>query len=270
MLSSIHIRAQHLQAVNMMQELSANTCSVNSERKCSEIELEFNYTFHGIRLPLVQDIRCAQGPAGPVVVHRGGLELAELREELLDVGLGDPGVQVGDHQLAGPARAQADAGSGGRAPGEPVVLPPSRHVAPHRAGAGPGPHGRAPAPASASEPPGGGPPAPASAPGAPLAGPPAAASAHGHGSPAAGPRPAPGHLLAAPASACTTASAAATSAATGALVGLYNLIQTHINSVSHCFCSISETTVLIGLDLRETRLWTQEDNSNNLHKDNTE
>ena len=66
-------------------------------------------TLEGIRSAVEDDLCCAERPAAPVVVHRGRLELAELGEQLLDVGVGDAEVQVGDDELGGAAAAGRDA-----------------------------------------------------------------------------------------------------------------------------------------------------------------
>ena len=86
-------------------------------------------TFHGIAPPVEGDLGCAQTPAASVVVHGGHLQVPELAEELVDVGVRDAEVQVGDDELAG----GGDAGGSHAAPaatGVHVVVPLAVRVAP--------------------------------------------------------------------------------------------------------------------------------------------
>ena len=65
-------------------------------------------TLEGVRSPVENDLCCAERPSAPVVVNRGSFQLAELGEELLDVGVGDAEVEVGDDELGGTATASRD------------------------------------------------------------------------------------------------------------------------------------------------------------------
>ena len=58
-------------------------------------------TFDGVAFPVVGNLCCSEAASRPVVVHRGQLEAAELGEELRDVGLAHPKVQVGHQQFTG-------------------------------------------------------------------------------------------------------------------------------------------------------------------------
>ncbi len=61
----------------------------------------FHLTFDGIRLSVEDDVCRAEGPPGAIIVDSSGPQVPELREELLDVGVGDAKVQVRHHQLGG-------------------------------------------------------------------------------------------------------------------------------------------------------------------------
>merc|ERR1719273_960222 len=87
--------------------------------------------FHGISPPVEGDLGSAQTPAASVVVHGGHLEVPELAEELVDVGVRDAEVQVGDDELAGGGDAGGShAASAPAAAGVHVVVPLTVRVAP--------------------------------------------------------------------------------------------------------------------------------------------
>jgi hypothetical protein len=56
-------------------------------------------TSDGVDSAFVVNVSGAEGPPGLVVVDGGGFQLAELGEELHDVGVGHAEVQVADEQL---------------------------------------------------------------------------------------------------------------------------------------------------------------------------
>ena len=88
-------------------------------------------TFHGIAPPVEGDLGCAQTPAASVVVHGGHLQVPELAEELVDVGVRDAEVQVGDDELAGGGDAGGShAAAAPAATGVHVVVPLAVRVAP--------------------------------------------------------------------------------------------------------------------------------------------
>ena len=58
-------------------------------------------TFHGVSSSVKGDLSSSEASAAPVVVNIGELEVPELAEQLVDVGVGHPEVQVGDDELAG-------------------------------------------------------------------------------------------------------------------------------------------------------------------------
>ena len=58
------------------------------------------FTFDGIALPLKDHLSSAKAPPAPVIVHRGELQVAKLAEQLVDVALAHPKVQVAHQQLA--------------------------------------------------------------------------------------------------------------------------------------------------------------------------
>ena len=59
------------------------------------------HTFHGVSSSVERDLSSSEASAAPVVVNIGELEVPELAEQLVDVGVGHPEVQVGDDELAG-------------------------------------------------------------------------------------------------------------------------------------------------------------------------
>ena len=87
-------------------------------------------TFHGIAPPVEGDLGCAQTPAASVVVHGGHLQVPELAEELVDVGVRDAEVQVGDDELAGGGDAGGSHAAAAPAAGVHVVVPLAVRVAP--------------------------------------------------------------------------------------------------------------------------------------------
>ena len=59
------------------------------------------FTFHGVSPSVKSDFSGPEASSAPVVVNIGQLEAAELREQLVDIRVGDSEVQVGDDELAG-------------------------------------------------------------------------------------------------------------------------------------------------------------------------
>ena len=88
--------------------------------------IEEDLTLDGVTPSVVDDLRRAETPSAPVVVDGAGPEVAELAEQLADVGLRHAEVEVGDDQLprAGVGRQASDGPSG-----EAVVLPCAVHGA---------------------------------------------------------------------------------------------------------------------------------------------
>merc|ERR1719221_1186220 len=185
------------------------------------------HSFDSVRLSVVENIRRAQGPAGPVVVDRGRFQFSKLGKKFLDVGLSDSQVQVGNHQLAGASRGEAETGAASASSLEPVVEP--LVVQTPRCRSRPRPHlsSTTTRPAAASTPT-----TTASSP-APGAGP---GSSLGLGCRAttAGPGASSDHSTTSLPSSTTSSSACSSpSTASRPFVGLDDLIEAHINSVSH-------------------------------------
>ena len=76
-------------------------------------------TFHGVSSSVERDLSSSEASAAPVVVNIGELEVPELAEQLVDVGVRHTEVQVGDDKLAG----------GGNASGPHAAAPGSASTA---------------------------------------------------------------------------------------------------------------------------------------------
>ena len=80
-------------------------------------KLNCDHTFHGVASSVKRDLCRSQASAAPVIVNIGQLEVPELAEQLVDVGVRHAEVQVGDDELArggdasGPHAAAAGPGS---------------------------------------------------------------------------------------------------------------------------------------------------------------
>merc|ERR1719266_1878394 len=59
-------------------------------------------SFDSITPPLEDHFSSAKAPPAPVIVHSGELQVAELAEQLVNVALADPKVQVAHQQLSRP------------------------------------------------------------------------------------------------------------------------------------------------------------------------
>ena len=57
-------------------------------------------TFNGIAPPLKDDLGSSKTPSAPIVVHRGEFQVAKLAEQLVDVALTHPKVQIAHQQLS--------------------------------------------------------------------------------------------------------------------------------------------------------------------------
>ena len=64
-------------------------------------------TFDGVGMSIVNDVGGAERLAVSVEVNGGRSQSPELWEELVDVGVGDPEVQVGDDELGRAERLNA-------------------------------------------------------------------------------------------------------------------------------------------------------------------
>merc|ERR1719270_3352437 len=57
-------------------------------------------SFHGISSTIKCHLRSSKTSSAPVIVNRGRLEISKLRKELVNVGISDTKVKIGDNQLS--------------------------------------------------------------------------------------------------------------------------------------------------------------------------